>query len=119
MCVLVLRLPGLHREAQEPVAVAKYFTDSALNSCSLFVSTTCVLMLLTVVVCFASTTCLLTVAVFWLQSLACLSSPSWVCLYYIQWLFDRIQGALTITTGKYYTQIIQIHFGTSPALGRV
>ena len=35
MCVLVLWAPGLYREAQEPLEVAKNFTDR-YNSCSLF-----------------------------------------------------------------------------------
>ena len=49
VCVPVLWVPGLHREAQEPLAVAKNLL-TALNSCS------------------------------------------FVCLYYMQWPFNVIQG---------------------------
>ena len=30
MHVLILRMPGLHREAQEPLSVAKNFTDKCI-----------------------------------------------------------------------------------------
>ena len=67
VCVPVLWVPGLHREAQEPLAVAKNLL-TALNSCSLF------------------------------------------CLYYIQWLFNVIQGdyRLILHTNEYKFN------GTSP-----